>query len=205
MKCIDNVYQFNYILCGNSSIGKTTLCNKYITGEFHRQTGVTIGVDYQFKWLLLSGKQVKVHIFDTGGQEKYKAITSSYYRSADGVFLCFSLSDLRSFMDLAEHLYNVRQYTRPGTHIILVGTIKDDVSQRTVDSEKIKEFLLTHNLEYIEVSSLTGENVEHCFDMMHAKVESDIDNNKIEVANMSYVDGDNKKKKQESNGCCTFL
>jgi len=206
MKCIDGIYQLNYILCGNSSIGKTTLCNRYISGTFTNQSQITIGVDYQYKRFDAKGKQVKLHIFDTGGQEKYKAITTSYYRGADGVFLCFSLNDMKSFVDMYEHLCLIKNHVGPNAHVLLVGTIKDDISRRIVDEQKIKEFAEKHSLEYIEVSSLTGENVDKCFGIMHEKVLKDIDDGLTPITNMSYIDGDNKHKGDFANrSCCCIL
>lgn len=206
MKCIDNVYQFNYVVCGLFSVGKSTLCHRYISGDFQKDCGVTIGVDYQEKILEIDNKKIKIHLYDTAGQEKYKAITMSYYRSSDGVLLCFSLNNRRSFYDLEDCLANIKMYTKKGTQMILVGTCKDAKNDREVSQDLIYDFADKNNLEYIEVSALTGEGVEQCFNILHHKLLAAIDQNLIEVTHINNnninVKADSPNTKSE---CCVII
>ena len=41
--------------------------------------------------------QVKLHIWDTGGHEKFRSMISLYYRDAVGAIICYDLTDERTF------------------------------------------------------------------------------------------------------------
>jgi len=208
MKCTDGVYQFNYVICGMYGIGKTSLCNRYITGQFDRNTTVTIGVEYRDKILEIDNKNIRVHVYDTGGQERYKAITTSYYRYANGILLCFSLNSIKSFNDLTECLDNIKSLTNQNVQIILVGTFKDSKIQREVSQNKIDDFADAHKLEYVEVSSLSGEGVDQCFNLLHRKILDGIAQNKIDVTYISNIpeipNKPVKSKELDKYGCCVI-
>ena len=66
------------VLVGDASVGKTCLLNRYIKNEFPKQKAPTVGVEFATKVVELEkGTKVKAQIWDTAGQEKYKAITSA--------------------------------------------------------------------------------------------------------------------------------
>ena len=81
---------FRIITLGNSGVGKTSILRRYAYEMFNEDIMTTIGVNLVFKEITLkNGKTIKLKLIDTAGQEKYKALTKSYYKNADGVFFCF--------------------------------------------------------------------------------------------------------------------
>ena len=96
----ENSYKFIFkiILIGASGTGKTSLINRYIYNNFHEKYLCTIGVDFMMKKVVLDDNTViKLQIWDTAGMEKYKQITSTYYRGAQGAIVVFDLSSQTSF------------------------------------------------------------------------------------------------------------
>jgi len=47
----------------------------------------TVGLDLKSKVVTACGKRIKCDVWDTAGQDRYRSITKSYYRKADGVML----------------------------------------------------------------------------------------------------------------------
>jgi small GTP-binding protein len=43
------------------------------------------------------GTQVKMHIWDTGGSERFRTMVSLYYKDASAAIICFDLTDEDSF------------------------------------------------------------------------------------------------------------
>ena len=72
------------LIVGNSSVGKTCLLRRFSEGAFSESFIPTVGIDFAVKNLKIDNKIIKVQIFDTAGQERFKSIISSYFRNADG-------------------------------------------------------------------------------------------------------------------------
>ena len=85
-------YIFKLILIGDSNTGKTSLINRYVHNTFDKKHMCTIGVDFMMKRLIVNNQPIKLQIWDTAGMERYKQITSSYYRGANGAVVVFDLS-----------------------------------------------------------------------------------------------------------------
>lgn len=79
-------------MVGDCAVGKTQLRNRYTLDEFNPQSKSTIGVEFAFKTIEIDGNEVKGQIWDTSGEERYRAITSAYYRGSVGAILVFDVT-----------------------------------------------------------------------------------------------------------------
>jgi small GTP-binding protein len=159
---------FKLVVIGDSCVGKSKLIWRYINDEFHTSSHTTIGVELATKVLELDGRRVKVQVWDTAGQEKYRALTSNYYRGAVGVMFVYDISKSSTFANLDNWLNEVMKYHQEGVSFILVAN-KTDVAQREVSTEQGQEFAQKHSLEYIETSALDRTNVERAFTLLIRK------------------------------------
>ena len=76
-----NIYKV--LLLGDTTVGKTCFLMKYTDKTFQEVHMSTIGLDYRLKSMTLKGgKNVKLQIWDTAGQDRFRAITKNYYKSA---------------------------------------------------------------------------------------------------------------------------
>ncbi|EQB60164.1 ras small gtpases ric1 [Vairimorpha apis BRL 01] len=108
----DCKYLFKFILIGASGVGKTCLMNRFTDEIYENEQQYTIGVDFKIKTILLDGLEVKIHIWDTAGQEKFRAIISNYYRGAHGILVVFDMTNKESFMSLNDWIKEVRKNTK---------------------------------------------------------------------------------------------
>ena len=76
-------YQFKIVIVGNQGVGKSSLFCRFCDDLFADTYMPTIGVDFRFKVIEHEGKNIKLQIWDTAGQEKFRTITSAYYRSIE--------------------------------------------------------------------------------------------------------------------------
>ena len=79
-------------MVGDCGVGKTQIRNRYTLDEFNPQSKSTIGVEFAFKTIEIEGNEVKGQIWDTSGEERYRAITSAYYRGSVGAILVFDVT-----------------------------------------------------------------------------------------------------------------
>jgi len=86
------------ILLGDSGVGKSSIATRYCKDEFNEQHDVTIGGAYMQQTVTLpDGTAVKMHIWDTGGSDRFRAMVSLYYRDAAAAIICYDVKDEKSF------------------------------------------------------------------------------------------------------------
>ncbi|KAG4183705.1 hypothetical protein ERO13_A09G125600v2, partial [Gossypium hirsutum] len=123
----------------------------------------TIGVEFQTKTLVIDNKTVKSQIWDTAAQERYRAVTSAYYRGAVGAMLVYDMTKRQSFDNMARWLEELRGHADQNLVIMLVGNKCDLGSLRAVPIEDAQEFAQRENLFFMETSALESTNVETAF------------------------------------------
>ncbi|CAF1177640.1 unnamed protein product [Rotaria sordida] len=156
-------YLFKILIIGDSGVGKTTILQRFAQDYFSTEYVATIGVDFQIRTLDIDSKRCKLQVWDTAGQDRFKCVVSSFYRNANGVIICFDLTDLESFRNVNNWFEEVKRYCPEQTPIFLIGTKSDLKTRRMVTDDMIKNYTEKNRLSYLETSSKTNENVEKCF------------------------------------------
>jgi small GTP-binding protein len=93
---MSSINQFKIIFLGDAGVGKSSLIHRYNTNSFLDTPEATLGTAFFCKIMMRNGSVVKLNIWDTSGEEKYRAMTPMYYKDADAVILAYDLTDLRS-------------------------------------------------------------------------------------------------------------
>ena len=102
----DHLYKI--ILIGNMNVGKTCLMTQYVQNTLPKFTVPTIGVEFATKNVQLrNGGTVKAQIWDTAGQEKYKAICRAHYKRALGALLVYDITSRETFDELDTWIENL--------------------------------------------------------------------------------------------------
>eukprot|EP01067_Filipodium_phascolosomae_P006516 Filipodium_phascolosomae@DN4786_c0_g1_i1.p1 len=159
-------YDFLYklILTGDSGVGKTQLLSRYCRGEFETESKATVGAEFATKVLRLADHGVKIQVWDTAGHERYRSITTAFYRGAKGALLCFDITDHRSFHSLDDWVVSLRDNADPGCCVLLVGCKSDLADYRQVSKSEAEQFAMEHNLVgYMETSAKDAINVDDTF------------------------------------------
>ena len=157
---------FKIVIFGDGGCGKTTLLRRYITNLFMSDTKMTIGVDFETKTLTFDGLQVKLMIWDFGGEERFRFIFPNYICGAMGGILMYDITDYSSLSHAVDWLtvLNRSENTIP---IVLVGGKTDLDIIREVSYKEGLEIMKDMNLHaFYECSSKTGENVEKVFNSL---------------------------------------
>lgn len=95
--------------------------------------------------------------------ERFRTITTSYYRSSDAVLLVFDVTEEQSFKNAKKWLDDVREYAQEFVDVVLVGNKVDLEDKRVVDFETAKNFANENMMPYVETSAKNGLNVESVF------------------------------------------
>jgi small GTP-binding protein len=85
-------YLIKLLVIGNSGVGKTNMLLKFCENNFMTSHLTTIGIDFKIKTISIGKEKIRLQIWDTAGQEKFKTITQTYYRGAMGIVLTYAIS-----------------------------------------------------------------------------------------------------------------
>jgi len=151
------------IVIGDSGVGKSALLRRFTNDEFVASHITTIGVDFEIRTLDVEGKLVKLQIWDTAGQDRFRNIVSSYYRGAHAILVVFDVTDPVSFEHISFWLGEVKKYANEQAQILLVANKTDLVRQRVISGQKIQELASALGVSFIETSAKSSSNVGTCF------------------------------------------
>jgi len=159
----DNILSYKVCLAGDSGVGKSNLLTRFDRNQFRPDSKATIGLEFVCKQMKIGTANIKCQIWDTCGQEQFKAMTQTYYRGAKGVLLVFDLADRSSFESIEGWYQEVKTKSDKDVAIFLVGNKCDLVDSRQVKKEEGLKFALSKKIKYYETSALDSTNVNLVF------------------------------------------
>ena len=149
--------------------------------------------------------QAKLNIWDTCGDEKYRAITRQYYRETNGIILVYDLTSRESFESVASWADEIRNNAPDDSVIILVGNKNDLYKERVVNYQEGKNKADELGMFFIEASAKTGDNIHLLFEKIsEAMMESSKKKlNLSENKNIKTLIPSNEQKKDSIiTKCC---
>ena len=155
--------KFNISVLGEGDVGKTTLISVYSGKEFDFNTLKTVGIDNYFFNEKIDGHEYKFKVFDTAGQERYKSISNSTIRLADGFLLVFSVDNRNSFKLINQWLTTISSSCDISQKVVFLVGNKIDIKERVVSNEEAVTYAKTKNLSYYETSAKSGFGVKDTF------------------------------------------
>ncbi|KAK3378185.1 P-loop containing nucleoside triphosphate hydrolase protein [Podospora didyma] len=161
----DSLPTLKVLLIGPSGAGKSALLTRYCDNEFDPESSTaTIGIDFKIKRLAVHGKAYRLTLFDTAGQERFRTLSTSFYRGAHGVILVYDISSRASFLTMERWFDEAEAHTGPGVALFLVGAKLDKADHnREVSSEEGQALADSHGAQFCEVSSKTRQHVRDPF------------------------------------------
>ena len=155
--------KFIISVLGEGDVGKTTLISVFSGKDFDFNTLKTVGIDNYFFNEKFDGQEYKFKVFDTAGQERYKSISNSTIRLADGFLLVFSVDNKKSFELINDWLNTISSSCDISRKVIFLVGNKIDIKEREVSNEEAVTYAKTKNLSYHETSAKTGFGVKDTF------------------------------------------
>ena len=192
----------NIITLGESSVGKSSIINRYVENNFDYNFVSTLGVDFRKKNININGEDIRLKIWDTAGQEKFRSIQKQYYRNSDGILLVFDVTKFETFNVLEEWINSIKNQTSNDIIVVLVGN-KIDLNNKVISDDDIKNFANDNKFKYFLTSAATGKNINEVFDYIvkeiynikSKKKKNDGNNNNNKNLKKNYI----KRKKK---ACC---
>ena len=167
------IIEAKIVLLGDVSVGKTSIASRYCKNSFNEHHINTIGGAYQQQKVVLSnGAMVKLHIWDTSGQERFRAMTNLYYRDAQVAILTYDITNESSFTSIDFWIEELKYKVENENMILCLVGNKCDVSdnERKVSNIKGKNFAEENKMIFYETSAKTGDGIKDLFVTIATKV-----------------------------------
>lgn len=178
---------FKILLLGDCSVGKTCFLLRYVEDTFTENHITTIGVDYKTKVFQeeKSAQLIKLQIWDTAGQDKFRCITKNYFRGSNGILLIYDITNQNSFKNIRNWVSQIKESLADEACIVLVGNKVDLDAERKVATGTGQNLANEFKMDFFEASAKNNFNIESAFaalaQEMVKKYENNIERSKSEV------------------------
>ena len=169
-----------FLVIGDSGVGKTSFLYQYTEKKFNPKFVTTVGIDFTEKRIEYKSpfdgslKHIRLQIWDTAGSERFRSLTTAFFRDAIGFILMFDLTNEVTFLNVRNWISQLQTHSYcEDPDIILIGNKLDLIENRVVDYKRAKLFAENNDLkyiDYIETSAAIGKNVESALNMLLTKV-----------------------------------
>ena len=161
---VDYAINFKIIIIGSSGVGKTCITNQATKHIFNEDTVSTVGMEIYDLFIKIDNKVIKLQIWDTCGQELYRSLISSFYRSSSLAVIVYAIDRRQSFDEIDLWIKELKNNNSPDSKIILVGNKLDLAMYREIQYEEGEQKAKDNAfVDFFETSAKTGENISKMF------------------------------------------
>ena len=186
------------------AVGKSSIILRYIDDTFSVNLMNSIGVDFKLKNIEIDKKRIKLQIWDTAGSERFRTITTSYYRGAHAIIMVFDITKKETFDHIINWMADIDKFAKQGVLRILVGNKCDLENQREVNKDEGLAFADKYGIQYFETSAKETINIESLFIdttkyLLSKQIQKSGNNNNSNNGNAFGIDLNNNNQNPEHN------
>ena len=155
------------VLIGDSGVGKSSIISRYIGGIFVDSIDSTISSSFSQKEYEANGKKVRLNIWDTAGQEKFRSIGRNFYKDAYIILMVYDITNKQSFEDLKSVWFpEIQQFGEKYKIIAIVGNKSDRYEEENVSESELTSFSKELGGTNFLVSAKNGNGIELMFKIL---------------------------------------
>ena len=151
------------VLLGDSSVGKSSIVNRYINHRFFEYNESTIGAAFFTKHIITNERDIMLDIWDTAGQERYNSLLPMYYRGAKAAIIVYDVTDHKSF-DKAKYWFQEISRILTDAIIVVVGNKVDLLKQHISHNYDLQDFKDRPYTYCLDVSAKNNLNIDPIFE-----------------------------------------
>ena len=158
------------VMIGDSGVGKTSILSRLVDHRFNKHEQSTVGVNFQLYVREMADVRLEMQIWDTAGQEKFRALGPIYYRNSVAAVAVFSLDNTESLDRIGWWL---EQFTNAaGTNVVIaIAANKADIEDPPDGMlEKAEKYANEKGYLFMKTSAKTGQGVNKLFSELADKI-----------------------------------
>ena len=163
---------YKLIIVGDTGVGKTNILSRFIIDDFSIETPSTITMEFGRKILELDGLKVKLQIWDTAGQEKYRSLTQSYFKGSKGAFIVYDVTREDTFQKVQGWYDDIKSAGDKECVIGIIGNKIDLEESRQISTDIGKRKADELQTLFAETSALQGLGINEAFEELVKKIMS---------------------------------
>ena len=152
-------------MLGESGVGKTCIIDRYASNTFNEYSEPTKGASFKSKTIKAKDGtvEVKLHMWDTAGQEIYRSLAPFYYKDADAVIVVYDITSQKSFDALGFWISEWKQHSPQNCLLTIVGNKSDKIEEEKVSPASGKALADEKNATHYTVSAKENLNINEVF------------------------------------------
>ena len=169
----DSAEQVKAVLIGESGVGKTSIIAQFTSGKFDPDTVTSLSAQYVSKTIEFHNlqKAIKFDIWDTAGQEKYRALAKIFYKDAKVICLVYDITSEKTFNEIKTYWYEmVKSHADPDVLIAVVANKSDLYDNAEVKNEEGEEFAKSIGAIFVSTSAKNASGVNALFENIAHKI-----------------------------------
>ena len=163
-------YTIKILVVGDSTVGKTNFIRMFIENKFNQNYMTTSGIDLKTSSIEIKNKKIRVQLWDTAGQEKYKAITKNLFLKVQAALIVYDITNEETFNNLKTWVRSIKEECGKQIQMLIIGNKNDLNEERVVDKNIAMEYAKEEKIDYLETSSKTGDNIQKAISLLCEKV-----------------------------------
>ena len=186
------------IMLGESGVGKTCIMERFSRNIFDKKQISTIGASYIDKTLKLEynnhQEEIKLLIWDTAGEERFRSLTRNFYSNAKIVILVYDITCKDTFDAIREYWYKeiIEYFSKDNVIVAIAGNKIDDFLKEEVNEDEARQFATDNNFIFAHTSALSGDGINELFKDVGTQYLKKM----IEERNKEGKNNKNKENKQ---------
>ena len=196
---VEDLLKLKLIVVGDQSTGKSCLLNRFVNDTFDENYQATIGLDFQSKNVTIHDQDVRLILYDTAGQEKFRSLIPMYIRDAQIILLIYDIANRESFDSIPKWIQEVLDIKNSEAVIALIGNKNDLENERKVTFEEGKKYADENKYIFQEVSAKSGTNVEKFFEVQLYEAVYNKFKNEFEKREKMYEEDQGNYETKENN------
>ena len=152
----EDAQHFKLIFLGDQYVGKSSILNRFYQDKFEADYQATIGLDFHSKNVTINGNNIRLLLYDTAGQEKFKSLIPMYIRDANIILVVYDITNRDTFTHTEHWVNETKDLKRDDAIFILVGNKIDLEENRVVTRKEAEDFATEQGFYFMKSQQKLG-------------------------------------------------
>ena len=199
----DEITEIKAILLGETGVGKTNLANAAVDLRFDQNAKSTSNALYVQKKMIIFGKNYQLRLWDTAGQEKYRALTKLFYKDSKVVIFVYDITNKKSFTELNFWINEIKESLGDEPVLAILGNKNDLEEMKEVDDDMAQKFAEEKGMKFKVISTKDDPKSFKMF--LRSLIKDYLTKKNGNVDGKNSFDLENEDKEKDNHGSCIIF